>query len=298
MAAGFTTEHAVVTRPMARGLVAAGLALCLSLAAWAAQGAAPERVVTLGGSVTEIAFALDRGDRIVADDLSSLYPEAATRLPRVGYYRATPVEGVVAMRPDMVLASEQAGPPHAIQKLTELGVNLQVVSDQPTVASLYRRIDQVAAALDAKSAGARLSAALKRDLDRIQAQPRSDRPTLLMVNRTGTSQGAGSGTAADEVLRLAGLANVLAGQQGYKPLSPEAMTALAPELLVITASSLDALGGMDKLLQVPGVIATPAARAGRIVVMDDLLVLGLGPRLPQALQQLQDAAGAPARAAR
>jgi len=297
MGVGVTTEG-TLARTVARGVLAAGLAFCLSTAAWAAHGAAPKRVVTLGGSVTEIAFALDRGDRIVADDLSSLYPEAATRLPRVGYYRATPVEGVVAMRPDMVLASEQAGPPHAIQKLTELGVNVQVVSDQPTVASLYRRIDQVAAALDAKPAGAQLSAALKRDLNRIQAQPRSGRPTLLMVNRTGASQGAGSGTAADEILRLAGLTNVLAAQQGYKPLSPEAMTALAPELIVITSSSLEALGGMDKLLQVPGVIGTPAARAGRIVVMDDLLVLGLGPRLPQALQHLHDAAGAPARAAR
>ena len=297
MGAGFTTNSMGIAT-LIRGVAASGLALCLSAAAWAAQGAAPERVVTLGGSVTEIAFALDRGDRIVADDLSSLYPEAATRLPRVGYYRATPVEGVVAMRPDMVLASEQAGPPQAIQKLAELGVNLRVVSDQPTIDSLFRRIEQVAGALDARSAGAQLSASLRRDLDRIQAQPRSGRPTLLMVNRTGASQGAGSGTAADEVLRLAGLTNVLAGQQGYKPLSPEAMTALAPELIVITTSSLDALGGMDKLLQVPGVIGTPAARAGRIVVMDDLLVLGLGPRLPQALRQLQDAAGAPARAAR
>jgi len=297
MGAGFTTNSMGIAT-LIRGFAASGLALCLSAAAWAAQGAAPERVVTLGGSVTEIAFALDRGDRIVADDLSSLYPEAATRLPRVGYYRATPVEGVVAMQPDMVLASEQAGPPQAIQKLAELGVNLQVVSDQPTIESLFRRIEQVAGALDARSAGAQLSASLRRDLDRIQAQPRSGRPTLLMVNRTGASQGAGSGTAADEVLRLAGLTNVLSGQQGYKPLSPEAMTALAPELIVITTSSLDALGGMDKLLQVPGVIGTPAARAGRIVVMDDLLVLGLGPRLPQALRQLQDAAGAPARAAR
>lgn len=297
MGAGFTTNSMGIAT-LIRGVAASGLALCLSAAAWAAQGAAPERVVTLGGSVTEIAFALDRGDRIVADDLSSLYPEAATRLPRVGYYRATPVEGVVAMRPDMVLASEQAGPPQAIQKLTELGVNLQVVSDQPTIESLFRRIEQVAGALDARSAGAQLSASLRRDLDRIQAQPRSGRPTLLMVNRTGASQGAGSGTAADEVLRLAGLTNVLAGQQGYKPLSPEALTSLAPELIVITTSSLDALGGMDKLLQVPGVIGTPAARAGRIVVMDDLLVLGLGPRLPQALRQLHDAAGAPARAAR
>src|SRR5690606_30267932 len=106
-------------------------ALWVSSIAQAANGSpsTAQRVVTLGGTVTEIVYALDQGDRLVGDDQSSLYPEAATKLPRVGYYRAVPVEGVLALRPDLVLASEQAGPPEALARLKEVGIPVEIISD-------------------------------------------------------------------------------------------------------------------------------------------------------------------------
>ena len=64
-------------------------------------------MVTLGGSVTEIVYGLGQGARLVGDDQSSLYPPEARRLPSVGYYRAVPVEGVLSLKPDLVLASSR-----------------------------------------------------------------------------------------------------------------------------------------------------------------------------------------------
>ena len=119
---------------------------------------------------------------------------------------------------------------------------------------------------------------------------------LLLINRSGAPQGAGRDTAAAEIMRLAGLDNVLEGQQGYKPLSPEAIGALAPDLIIVTRESLQASGGLEGFARLPGIAATQAAAKQRIIVMDDLLILGLGPRLPQALIQLkQEAAHAMAR---
>ena len=86
-------------------------------------------------------------------------------------------------------------------------------------------------------------------------------------------------------MALAGLVNVMQGQQGYKPLSAEAVGALAPDVLIVTSMSVEASGGLDALL--PGLASTEAAAKRRVVVMDDLLLLGLGPRLPQALTQLK-----------
>jgi len=261
-----------------------------------AHAASPERVVTLGGSVTEIVYRLGQEKKLVGDDLSSLYPEAATKLPRVGYYRAVPVEGVLALKPDLVLASEQAGPPEALKRLGEVGVRVVTLSDQPSVESLMDRIHGVAEALDAQAEGERLAASVAQDLERAEALPATRARAVLLVNRTGTPQGAGAGTAANEVLRLAGLENALAGQQGYKPVSAEAMGALAPDIIVITQTSLQATGGMEALLRLPGIASTPAASRRRVVVMDDLLILGMGPRLPQALTELkQEAARAMAR---
>lgn len=262
----------------------------------AAQAAPPARVVTLGGTVTEIVYGLGQGERLVGDDQSSLYPEAATRLPRVGYYRAVPVEGVLALRPDLVLASEQAGPPDALKRLGEVGVRVVSVPDAPSVDSLKARIRAVAAALDVAPAGEQMVRDVTGELARAEAMPATRARALLLINRSGAPQGAGRGTAAAEIMRLAGLDNVLAGQQGYKPLSPEAIGALAPDLIIVTRESLQASGGLEGFTRLPGIAATQAAAKQRIIVMDDLLILGLGPRLPQALIQLkQEAAHAMAR---
>ncbi|HEY9272417.1 hemin ABC transporter substrate-binding protein [Achromobacter sp.] len=262
--------------------VAAGWALAFSV-----HAAPPARVVTLGGSVTEIVYQLGQGDKLVGDDLSSLYPEAATKLPRVGYYRAVPVEGVLSLKPDLVLASEQAGPPDALKRLADVGLRVVTVSDAPSVDSLKSRIRGVADALGVAPAGERMVEEVTRELARAEAVPATRARALLLINRTGSPQGAGRDTAANEVMHLAGLVNVLQDQQGYKPLSAEALGALAPDLIVVTQASLDAGGGMEAFLRMPGIASTQAAAKRRIVVMDDLLILGMGPRLPLALTQLK-----------
>lgn len=263
-------------------LFGAVLGACLSLSAQAA-----DRVVTLGGSVTEIVYALGKGDRLVGDDLSSLYPEAATRLPRVGYYRSVPIEGVLALKPNLVLASEQSGPPEALKRLSEVGVKVVHVSDEPSVQSLEKRIDQVAQALHAGPEGERLLAQVRQNLAAAQALPASGKRVVLLLNRTGTPQAAGGGTAADMVLRMAGLENVMATQQGYKPLSAEGIGALAPQVIIVTEASAAASGGLSKLAQQPGLSGTPAARNQCIIAMDDLLALSTGPRLGQAISFLK-----------
>jgi iron complex transport system substrate-binding protein len=262
--------------------MAAGWAIALG-----AYAAPPARVVTLGGTVTEIVYQLGQGDKLVGDDLSSLYPEAATKLPRVGYYRSVPVEGVLSLKPDLVLASEQAGPPDALKRLADVGVRVVTVSDAPSVDSLKSRIRGIADALGGAPAGERMVEDVTRELARAEAVPATRARALLLINRTGSPQGAGRDTAANEVMHLAGLVNVLQDQHGYKPLSAEAMGALAPDLIIVTQASLDAGGGMDAFLRMPGIASTQAAAKRRVVVMDDLLILGMGPRLPLALTQLK-----------
>ncbi len=269
-----------------RRLLAAFSLVVISGAAWAA----PERVVSLGGSVTEIVYALGQGDRLVADDESSLYPESAQKLPRVGYYRTVPLEGVVSMKPDLVLASEHAGPPKTIERLAQLGIAVKTVSDGPSLDSLFQRIDQIAAILDVPQQGKVLSAGIRGEIAKAQARQTHPLRAVVLVNRTGSFMGAGGHTAADAVLHLAGLDNALAGQNGYTPVSTEGLATLQPDLIVITTTSLQASGGLEAFKARSGVASTPAARNGRIAVLDDLLILGIGPRVAQALTQLKDAA--------
>ena len=204
----------------------------------------------------------------------------------MGYYRAFSVEGVASLKPDTVLASDQSGPPQAPEQLQRLGSKVVVVPSAPTLAALDQRILGVAAALGVEARGSAL-------VGRIHAALRDIRPVpaplrvLLVSSHTGKLEAAGDDTAAAAMLRLVGATNVLPAQSGYKPFSAEAAVALRPDVIVTTTLSVQASGSLDAFLAQPGLSATPAAKARRVVVMDDLLLLGFGPRLPEALRQLE-----------
>ncbi|MCQ9616157.1 helical backbone metal receptor [Paenalcaligenes niemegkensis] len=265
----------------------------LSLAvfvAGAACAAPPERVVSLGGSVTEIIYDLGQGHRLVANDASSLYPPEATRLPRVGYYRSVPLEGILSMAPDLVLASDNAGPVNILERLSGLGVPVRSVSDAPSLDSLYLRIGQIAEALQASDKGHELIDAIRSEVAQAQTIETTPRRALVLLDRTGSLMGAGQDTAANAVLGLAGLENVLEQQVGYKPISAEGLAALAPDMIILSSASAEANGGLELVRRKAGISATPAAGQGRVIAMDDLLILGIGPRVAQAIQQLKNAA--------
>lgn len=259
------------------------------------EGAAvPQRVVSLGGSVTELVYALHGGEVLVAADDSSIYPAEAHRLPKVGYYRSTPVEGVAALRPDLILASSQAGPEHALTALAALGIPLRVVPDEPDLQALQERIRVIAQALGREARGQALIAGLQQALEALPPRPDPAPRTVFLMQRGGRWMAAGTGTAAHATMTLAGLHNAVA-TQGYQAVSAESLAALAPELVVTTHMSVAELGGEAGLRQVPGLGLTPALKQGRVIVMEDLLILGFGPRLPEALAQLREGAahGAP-----
>lgn len=268
-----------------RSLLLAGLAL-----PWTARAEqAPARVVAVGGSVTEVVYALGQGARLIAVDQSSVFPPEAKALPKVGYYRDLTVEGVVSMRPDLVIASEQSGPPQALQQLRELGMQVLVVPDEPTVAALRLRIVQVADALSVPQEGRRLASRIETALAALPTLPEQAAwPSALSVMAHGNSVlVAGSGTAADAIMRLSGVRNVMQAQKGYKPVSAEAAAALAPEFIITTELSVQAQGGAERLLALPSLAGTPAARAKRLIVMDDLMYLSFGPRLDEAVTRLR-----------
>ena len=251
---------------------------------------AADRVVSLGGTVTEIIYALGEGDRLVADDASSVYPEEALSLPRVGYYRNLSLEGVLAQRPDLIIASENAGPPEVLERIRGMGINTVLVSDEPGVASLYERVLQVAAALGVESAGVALQAQIQASLDAMATLGSRPRSAMVVLHRGGPLLAAGAGTSADALLKLSGLENAADTMQGYKPMTSEALAALAPEIIFTSTASAQAAGGLTAFASHPGIATTPAAQSGRVTAIDDLLLLGMGPRVAQAVALLRRAA--------
>jgi iron complex transport system substrate-binding protein len=252
-----------------------------------------ERIVAIGGPVTEIVFALGRGSEVVAVDSSSVYPEAVTKLPQVGYQRSLSTEGVLSLRPTRIVASTEAGPPQVVAQLKASGIPYVEAPAQHSVEGARVKITVLAKALDREAEGRALCAELDRRMARVKALLGANlvRPKVLFVyaRGAGTMNIAGADTAADAMIALAGGVNAVSGYDGYKPMTPEALAAAAPEVILIPNRGLESLGGVDGLFRQPGVSLTPAGRNRRIVALDDLLLLGFGPRLADAVEQLAGA---------
>ncbi len=248
------------------------------------------RIVTVGGTVTEITFALGAGGQVVAVDTSSTYPPEATQLPKVGYQRQLAAEGVLALGPSLILTSTEAGPPEAIEQLQAAGVPVLIVPLEYTVDGTKRAIRMLAEALRRVERGNELIAQLDRDLAAAAqvAATLNPRPRVLFLYARGpnTVNAAGAKTSADEIIRLAGGQNAITDFEGFKPLTAEAAAAAAPDVLLLFESGLESLGGKEGLLRVPGVAQTPAGQNGRIIAMDGLYLLGFGPRLGAAARDL------------
>ena len=276
-------------RALARPAVALLFAVSAGAAGAAPGAVAPERVVTVGGAVTEIVYALGAGERVVGVDSTSTYPEAAARLPRVGYLRSLSAEGVLSLRPQAVLASADAGPPAALAQLRDTGVRVVTLRQAHTPEALRENVLAVAAALGLEPAGHALAQRLDQEWRAARAGVvAADRPRVLflLAHAGNNALAAGADTAADAMIRLAGGVNALAEARGYKPLNAEVAVAAAPEVILITREGLAVVGGVDALIARPGLALTPAAQNRRVVALDALYLLGFGPRAPQAVREL------------
>ncbi|MFW8565210.1 heme/hemin ABC transporter substrate-binding protein [Orrella sp. 11846] len=248
------------------------------------------RLVTLGGPVTEIVYALGQEGRLVGTDLSSVYPVQAQELPSVGYYRRLPPEGVASLNPTLVIASENAGPPQVLEQLKTLGIPVVMVSDKPSLDSMRQRVKDVAKVLDVQEKGDEIIDAVFTEMDKVSHKPEKPVTGMTVVLRGGTLLGAGGDTAANLVLESAGVSNVLSDVQSFRPLSAEIVSALAPEMIVVTTSTVDAMGGLDAVKKSPVLSMTPAVKNDKVVVLDDLLAQAFGLRLPQAIKTVRDGA--------
>ncbi|PLR37370.1 hemin ABC transporter substrate-binding protein [Chimaeribacter californicus] len=258
-----------------------------------AGNAAAERVVTIGGDVTEIVYALGAGGELVARDSTSTRPAAAGALPDVGYMRQLNAEGILAMRPSLVLATAQAAPALALDQIRQSGVEVMMVPPAVTLDQIADKVAVVAHALHRDSQGETLSRQLRAQLDQMHYAALPTKVLFIMSHGGMSTLVAGQQTAADQVLAAAGVRNAMQGFNGYKPLSAEGVIAAAPDLVLVTTDGLRTLGGQAQVWALPGLRLTPAGRGGRLLVLDDMALLGFGPATPAAVRQLR-AAAAPA----
>lgn len=259
----------------------------IALLAMPMIAAANERVVAIGGDVTEIAFALGSGDQLVARDSTSLHPEAATKLPDVGYLRQLNAEGILAMRPTLVLASAQAKPSLALEQVASSNVKVVTIPASNSLDAIDEKIDAVAQAMGKTAEGDALRKQVHSKLASIPEKPLPVKVLFIMSHGGMTAMAAGQETAADAAIRAAGLQNAMQGFKRYQPMSQEGVIASQPQLVLVTADGVKTLGGEDNVWKLPGLAQTPAGKTRQLLVVDDMALLGFGLQTPDAILALR-----------
>lgn len=272
--------------------------LCVGLLASHQATAAelPQRWVSAGGALSEWVSALGGESKLVGVDTTSQHPDALKALPSIGYQRSLSAEGILSLRPDILIGTEEMGPPPVLAQVKAAKVQVELFSAQPDLPTLEKNVTHLGRLLGAEAQAAQLLQRYQQQLDAqktrvTDAQSRHKSPGVLLLlgHAGGKPLIAGKDTAADWLLQEAGGRN-LATHTGYKPFSVESLASLDPEVLVFADRALTGEAAKAALFKENPILnSSRAAKAGRVLELDPtLLVGGLGPRLPAALKTLSD----------
>lgn len=248
-----------------------------------------QRIVSLGPDVTEIIFALGAGDKVVAVDRSSKYPAETASKANVGYRRSLSPEGILTLNTDLIIASEDIGPPETTDVLNQSAVEILYVPVDNSRAGLIKKIGLIAKRLGLEKQGETLTQKVVDDFDtatayasRISADKQKK---VVFFHGLARLSGAGSDTAADAFIRYAGGINPLSVYSGYKPVSEEWLVKAEPDVVLMLS---DGNGGptREDVFSVKALQRTPAAKNQSLIVLEGPYMLGFGPRTAEAVRKL------------
>lgn len=269
------------------------IALATVLSSRAMEGAAvfadKSRIAAIGGSITEIVYALGEQGQLVARDSTSYYPAAARKLPDVGYMRQLSPEGVLSVNPTGILALHGSGPKEAVDVLKKTSIPFIEVPEHYDNEGILEKIRIVGKALGAEAKADALVAQVDAKLKTVEKQTASikERKRILFVlsMQGGKILAAGGDTAANGIIKLAGATNAVEGFSGYKQMSDEAIVTAKPDVIMMMNNAGPPTSD-DELFGNPSIASTPAGAARKIIRMDGAYLLGFGPRTADAIHEL------------
>ncbi|WP_441351757.1 heme/hemin ABC transporter substrate-binding protein [Vibrio sp. JPW-9-11-11] len=255
----------------------------LFIALVSATSMANTRIVSAGSAVTELIFALEQQQHLVAVDVTSELPDNIA-LPKIGYHRQLSAEGILALGTDRIIGSNEMGPQTTLTQLRSAGIDVDIVNSKPTAQGLVDRIEQIASITGATEKGQELIAQVSQQLDRLKANQSSNhsqakKVLFLLLHEGRPANVAGAETTPNAIIELAGGINPAAEKlTSYKPLSAEAMIEMQPDIILVSGRSYAKLGGADAILsKMPMLAATPAGKNKQVIQIDGhALVGGLG----------------------
>ncbi|MDN3205193.1 heme/hemin ABC transporter substrate-binding protein [Algoriphagus sediminis] len=269
------------------------LAACSPQAKEANTGSSETKIITAGGTVTEVVHALGFGDQIIATDITSTYPASMQDLPSIGYRNQIKAEGILALGPDLVLMEEGCLSDDVVEQLKAAQIDIRSFAKPKRVQETYTLIDELGSFLDAETQANDLKESIGADLAKLeeylQSQESQPKGAFIMARGPQTVFLAGEKTFAEEIFGLAKINYASTGFDDFVPLTPEALVKINPDYLVFFESGVQSLGGEQGLASIQGMTEITAFKEGNIVALDGNYLSGFGPRVGKAALDLAKA---------
>lgn len=251
------------------------------------------------GTLAATVFGLGLGDKVVGRDTSTGFP-AAKHLPVItANGHQLNAEAIMALRPTVVITDTTLGPWDVVLQLRDSGIPVVVTDSKRTIDNVDDIAHQVAAALGVPDAGARLVERTTKEITEAKAAIANranpeHKPRIVFLylrGQAGVYYMFGRGSGVDSLIDAVGGVDVASevGLDGMKPVNPEALAGARPDVILVMTKGLQSVGGVDGILQLPGVAQTPAGQRRRVVDMDDTQILGFGPLTANVLDALATA---------
>lgn len=244
--------------------------------------ARPERIISIGPSITEFLFALGAGPRVVGVDDFSDEPVAARQLDKVGGVKVN-FEKVVSLRPDLVLSVKFSD--GTIEKLAGAGL-LVLVVDPQSAGDVARTATLLGRAVGGD--GETMARDIQKRVDDVRSKTSSAATKPRVYHEIDASDPAkiftvGPGSYIHDLIQIAGGENIAGrASSAYPQLSAEEVLRSDPEIIVLAAA--DYVAKPEQVAARTGWSAISAVKNGRIVTIAPNLINRPGPRVGEAAE--------------
>jgi len=252
------------------------------------------RIVVAGGSITEIIYLLGQGDRIVAVDVTSNYPEETKNITSIGYVRNVSTEGVLSLAPSLILGEDDMGPPNVVKQLKGMNADLRIIHEEQTVNGIIEKIRCVASIIGKEDLASQI---IEKDINPVLiklkenqiSNKKNKKKIMLVLSMQGTSpMVAGSGTSGDSFIKMIGGDNIFSSFNGWKNVTAESILKLNPDYIIIPEKDLHKQSKVTEIVNNPIFSNTNAGKNNNFLFEDGMAILGFGPRTIYAAFDLSE----------
>lgn len=290
-------KHILLTLLIVSGLAIFSCDRFRNKPAESASGAV--RIVCISKQLTEMMFALGLGDKVVGVDLSSTYPPEAQKLPTLGYHRLLNSEGIISLKPTLIMHDGGIAPEEVVTQLKKVGMPLKQYPGSRSIEDAKKLLTQLGEEFHVEDKAKVLCEKLDADMKRAQdahaayvVQHPNEKPKKVVIIHFGRVINnylvVGQKSNATQMLEWAGGVNAITLNEGMKPLSPELIAEAQPDVILATDFGYDRTGGLEKFKELPGVALTPAAKNGKIYRVEEHDFTYFGPRTGENTLKLME----------